>query len=733
MKRDFFKQQTIPIIGALLFVVGLGLFFVQRDQLVPFNTTTIYYRAPQADQAWLVWGVNGWRRVPNALRPEGTEIRDGAMRSPMRREGDTFAIELVLQGANHVDFGVSVDYAGASQPINVWDSAGGRNYRISTPRSDAFTLVPSTVPDSLRIADANTAVQQITYRAPEASAVTLIWGINGWNVHPEAASLPNTAVNDGLMVTQMRNEGDAFRAVLPLSVGTELNYLFEVASGDEERRIDANVDAENYSTTVALNVPIVIESVLDHDSDTTASPSPQSQHGAIALGALAAFVGLGLGWLALAQRSATQRGQTVPMLSPFSAKRYWSTVLGVLVSTAFILVVYYRSFDFYRRYNREWDAMPSIKFLYLQFDVMEDGVFVSWLMATLFCITTFTAILCYLIERRAARSPARLSRIGWLAVALLSAVLSLPAFIPTTAQAWLSDTLNNGRLTPPSPQLVALAVLLVVVAGLIPLLLRLVKTDLLSATLLAGGLALALVALFVPVVAARLSFNLLTLPLPALVLLDSGLLLSAGCWLVATFGYGYRLSETLVGRSFGALLQLDRRLVPAGAFLLLNLIGVRLFFQRPLITDPVLARGWVFIWLGSALAALALLLRTQTQGKDSLLRNLYGFFAGVSLMLSLYLSALEAAWYARITTQLLNTTLLFQIALPLSLLFLFFAWFIFVNPWSMRLLLVASLPLVVAALFDTLPAAPALRYFGTALLLLALLAQLTFWQPRTLA
>lgn len=724
--RLLIRKQNIPIVGALLLAAGLAFLYWQRGSIVPINTTTIHYSAPQASRAWLVWGVNGWQRVPNAQRPVGTVIQDGAMRSPMQRVGDGFAIDLVLQGSNSVDFGVSVDYAAGSGSINVWDSDGGRNYRILTPRIAPFVMTPTAFPNSVFAEEGAIVEQAVQYKTADAAAVTLVWGVDGWNVVPEALALPNTNRSDDLMHTEMTAVDGVYAALIPVPAGARLDFLFEVETSTGQMAIDANIDGQNYTTPILLNTPIVIESALGANEASKDVDAPSSEGVRIRLFALIAFSALSFGWLALLLLSPNHSTLPVRILTPFSAKRFWIAVLASLVSVGFVLLVYYRSFDFYRRYNRDWNAMPPLKYLYLQFDLTEDAVFVSWLVATLFLLTALGALLCFLMEQN------KLWRgVGWLGPVTLSGFFSLSGFLPETTQSWITKTASQGA-TP----LLAPTGLAVVVLGafggvmLLLLLLRLLRASQYAAALLAAGCGTALIALAAPPLAARFSFNLLTLPLPALVLIRGGLLLGAACWLTAVVRFGYELSQERVGQAYVPLFELDGRLLAASFLLLVALLGLELFFQR---TPPVFspARGWLFVLLGSALAALALQLRTQTQTRDTLLRNLYGFLAGVSLLLSLFLATLETDWYMRLTAEQLNATLLFQTGLGLALLFLFYGWFVFVRVWQTRFLLIAALPLVLSALFPSLPAAGALRFFGAALLLFVVLAQLIYWQPLT--
>src|SRR4051794_25773770 len=70
----------------------------------PLVTQKIHYRTSEAGGVALVWGVDGWALVPEALRPAGTVLWKTAMATPMMPVDDGFVISV------QVPRGATIDY-----------------------------------------------------------------------------------------------------------------------------------------------------------------------------------------------------------------------------------------------------------------------------------------------------------------------------------------------------------------------------------------------------------------------------------------------------------------------------------------------------------------------------------------------------------------------------------------------------------------------------------------------
>jgi hypothetical protein len=125
---------------------------------------------------------------------------------------------------------------------------------------------------------------ELRYHIDGASEVYLVWGVNGWNVLPEAERPEGTALRDGIMHTLMSRQGDTFGATLRVPQGTIVDYGFAVTrtSRGAVVQIWQGKDGGDYHSTIAGESAIDVE----------ASPSIATQ---VATGHL----GVDLPWLGL--------------------------------------------------------------------------------------------------------------------------------------------------------------------------------------------------------------------------------------------------------------------------------------------------------------------------------------------------------------------------------------------------------------------------------------------------
>jgi hypothetical protein len=183
---------------------------------VPLVTQGIRYYMPEAGEAYLVWGLNGWHVAPERLRPAGTEVKDNVMHTPMIQRGDTFVAKLAVPAETAIDYYFRITKKRDSFDIT-WPLCEG-NYR-EVPTEDGVTEVETDLTLAL-------VGQEIRYRMPEAGEVHLVWGLNGWHVAPEELRPTGTEVKKNVMHTPMVREGDTFVANLRVPAGTTINYCF---------------------------------------------------------------------------------------------------------------------------------------------------------------------------------------------------------------------------------------------------------------------------------------------------------------------------------------------------------------------------------------------------------------------------------------------------------------------------------------------------------------------------
>ncbi|MFZ1396633.1 MAG: ABC transporter permease [Candidatus Promineifilaceae bacterium] len=195
----------------------------------PTVTQAVRYALPEAGAVNLVWGVAGWQPLPGASQVMATAVQDNLMITPMQPEGDSFVAELVLPAAAQLDYVFQITATDEHLPVDVWDTNGGQDYRIAAVTGDPVAQETALTAAELEtLATLSLTTQEIRYELPEATAVTLVWGVNGWQTVPQNLWPAGTVQAGGLQYTPMTQTGDTFAAAVPVVAGSQLDYVFQV-------------------------------------------------------------------------------------------------------------------------------------------------------------------------------------------------------------------------------------------------------------------------------------------------------------------------------------------------------------------------------------------------------------------------------------------------------------------------------------------------------------------------
>lgn len=205
----------------------------------------IRYRIPEAGEVYFVWGINGWKPVPDKTRPPGTTLtKDKVMATQMAREGDAFIVRLRVPHGATVDYGFSITRTLDGAAVNVWDAD---KYPSAGYQTVAVPNHPVEISASLKMArlqggraqvGRGLATQEIRYLLTDARSVEMVWGINGWRVAPEGDRPPGTVVKDGRMQSPMTQDRDGFLGTMRVPPGTTLDYGFLVAGERNGKAMD---------------------------------------------------------------------------------------------------------------------------------------------------------------------------------------------------------------------------------------------------------------------------------------------------------------------------------------------------------------------------------------------------------------------------------------------------------------------------------------------------------------
>ena len=143
----------LPLLFGCLILLGLLLWLAlfkmhPAPPEVPLVTLEIRYTMPAANKVLLVWGVDGWKEIPEAMRMEGTVVKGGVMNTPMVNESGVFVSRITLPAWTRVEYGFVVqELIDGSEP-GTWE--GNDDYELTTSQRDHQIIeVKSSIdPDS---------------------------------------------------------------------------------------------------------------------------------------------------------------------------------------------------------------------------------------------------------------------------------------------------------------------------------------------------------------------------------------------------------------------------------------------------------------------------------------------------------------------------------------------------------------------------------------------------------
>lgn len=222
-------------IGALAVLLFLGVSSAAcaiknpiPTQKLPPVEEEFRYHLEGAGEVTLVWGINGWEKVPSELIPPGTEIENNLMHTPMVEEEGVFVARVQVPAWSKINYGFQITRLKDGSVIPpVWD--GGEGYVLQTTEQDGTVEVQADVelpepPAVVEIEQENIMEQEFLYSMPEAGEVTLVWGMDGWNTLPESLRPSGTRIINNVMHTPMAKEGEIFKTTVQVPAGHSIDY-----------------------------------------------------------------------------------------------------------------------------------------------------------------------------------------------------------------------------------------------------------------------------------------------------------------------------------------------------------------------------------------------------------------------------------------------------------------------------------------------------------------------------
>jgi len=131
---------------ASILLIGIPSPEASQSQVGPSRTLEFRYRAPEAGEVFLVWGIEGWQAVPEREQPPGTTIRNRVMLTPMVRRGSRFLANVQVVPGVSVEYGFLVTKTCDGLELEVrpvWD--GRKEFRVEAGESPDLLEIDSSL------------------------------------------------------------------------------------------------------------------------------------------------------------------------------------------------------------------------------------------------------------------------------------------------------------------------------------------------------------------------------------------------------------------------------------------------------------------------------------------------------------------------------------------------------------------------------------------------------------
>ena len=206
---------------------------------VPLVTEDIFYRTSEAGEVWLIWGIEGWKPIPEHSRPPGTILQNGVMHTLMKEHNDVFSAHVDIPAGVRLNYAFLVSKTSTGVPVHFKEYKKGSSYSKLSPTFSMGTSsahLPVMKHRCLewlsgKVTSLPLIAQDIHYRLLKKDDVWLHWGIDGWQAIPEGARPGETILSAGSMFTRMAKVGSNFKATLKVPPGSILNYEFLAPTG----------------------------------------------------------------------------------------------------------------------------------------------------------------------------------------------------------------------------------------------------------------------------------------------------------------------------------------------------------------------------------------------------------------------------------------------------------------------------------------------------------------------
>ena len=128
------------MLGSVCLLAFASPLLAEEKQPVPFIAQEIHFVSEKAGEVVLVWGIDGWKTVPEARRPTGTTIRKGVMHTPMIKRDGYFTATLIVPPDTLLDFGFLITRTNSGVDVQVWEADGKDTFQRKSNPQDVITV-----------------------------------------------------------------------------------------------------------------------------------------------------------------------------------------------------------------------------------------------------------------------------------------------------------------------------------------------------------------------------------------------------------------------------------------------------------------------------------------------------------------------------------------------------------------------------------------------------------------
>ena len=113
----------------------------QIDQYQPVVTQQIRYRMSEAGEVTLIWGINGWRPVPEPFWPAGTTfVEDKLLYTQMALTGDAFVTSVQVPAGTMIDYVFKITKLADGTVVDLADVNGNPERDYHTVAADRGSI-----------------------------------------------------------------------------------------------------------------------------------------------------------------------------------------------------------------------------------------------------------------------------------------------------------------------------------------------------------------------------------------------------------------------------------------------------------------------------------------------------------------------------------------------------------------------------------------------------------------